>query len=228
MDRPTRKYLIKNKPCFRPTRTRRKQITESSSFNSPIHYKRSCSIEQNRGNASNYFRRTQNWIGSPGSTINTATYIPPTPDYLMDCLANLEFFMHDQQIPPLIHIALCHYQFEAIHPFLDGNGRIGRLLISILLIDKKILPSPLLYLSAFFEATRDQYYKHLYNVSSKGIWREWLIYFLNGVAVQSEDVLSRAERINELLNQWKIVVASGSSQVPVDMIQHFAVNPYFT
>jgi Fic family protein len=146
----------------------------------------------------------------------------------MDCLGNLEKFLHDRSLPPLIHIALCHYQFEAIHPFLDGNGRVGRLLIILLLIKQRMLPSPLLYLSAFFEATRDEYYKQLYNVSSKGTWHEWLIYFLNGVAVQSEDVLSRAERINELLNQWRIAVASGGSQVPADMVQHFAVNPYFT
>ncbi len=98
----------------------------------------------------------------------------------------------------------------------------------LLLVEQGMLPSPLLYLSAFFEATRDEYYKQLYNVSSKGTWNEWLIYFLNGVAVQSEDVLSRAEHTNELLNQWKIVVASGGSQVAVDMVQHFAVNPYFT
>ena len=107
---------------------------------------------------------------------------------------------HAVNHPKRIHIALCHYQFEVIHPFLDGNGRVGRLLIMLLLIEQKMLPSPLLYLSAFFEATRDEYYKQLYRLSSKGIWNEWFIYFLNGVAVQSEDVLSRAERINELLN----------------------------
>jgi Fic family protein len=174
------------------------------------------------------FRRSQNWIGSPGCTLNTAKFVPPPPDNLMGCLGALENFLHDRQLPPLIHIALCHYQFEAIHPFLDGNGRVGRLLIMLLLIEQKMLPSPLLYLSAFFEATRDEYYKQLYCVSSKGTWHEWFIYFLNGVAVQSEDVLSRAERINELLHQWKIVVASGGSSVPVDIVQHFAVNPYFT
>ena len=174
------------------------------------------------------FRRSQNWIGSPGCTLNTAKFVPPPPDNLMDCLGELENFLHDRSLPPLIHIALCHYQFEAIHPFLDGNGRVGRLLIMLLLVEQRMLPSPLLYLSAFFEATRDEYYKQLYNVSSKGTWHEWLIYFLSGVAVQSEDVLSRAERINELLNQWKIDVASSGSQVPVDLVQHLAVNPYFT
>lgn len=174
------------------------------------------------------FRRSQNWIGSPGSTLNTAKFVPPPPENLMDCLGKLENFLHDRSLPPLIHIALCHYQFEAIHPFLDGNGRVGRLMIMLLLVEQRMLPSPLLYLSAFFEATRDEYYKQLYNVSSKGTWREWLMYFLNGVAVQSEDVLSRAERINELLNQWKIDVASSGSQVPVDLVQHLAINPYFT
>ena len=98
----------------------------------------------------------------------------------------------------------------------------------LLLIEQRMLTKPLLYLSAFFEATRDEYYKQLYNVSSKGTWHEWLIYFLNGVAVQSEDVLSRAERINELLNKWKIAVASGGSHVPLEIVQHLAVNPYFT
>ena len=95
------------------------------------------------------FRRSQNWIGSPGCTLNTAKFVPPPPDNLMDCLGALENFLHDRSLPPLIHIALCHYQFEAIHPFLDGNGRVGRLLIILLLIEHKMLPSPLLYLSAF-------------------------------------------------------------------------------
>ena len=102
-------------------------------------------------------RRTQNWIGPPGCTLNTAKFVPPPSDNLIDCLGELENFLHDRQLPPLIHIAFCHYQFEAIHPFLDGNGRVGRLLITLLLIEQKMLPSPLLYLSAFFEATRDEY-----------------------------------------------------------------------
>lgn len=174
------------------------------------------------------FRRSQNWIGSPGCTLTTAKFVPPPPDCLVDCLTSFETFLHDRQWPPLIHIALCHYQFEAIHPFLDGNGRVGRLLITLLLIEQKMLPSPLLYLSAFFEATRETYYQNLYNVSSKGTWNEWLVYFLSGVAVQSEDVLSRAERINELLNKWKIMVASRSSSTPVDIVLQLAVNPFFT
>ncbi|CAO4838214.1 MAG: putative protein [Holosporales bacterium] len=172
------------------------------------------------------FRITQNWIGAPGCTLNTAKFVPAPPDYLQDALSDLERFLHNRQLPPLIHIALCHYQFEAIHPFLDGNGRVGRLLITLLLIDQNILPSPLLYLSAFFEATRDEYYKQLFNVSARGSWRDWLIYFLNGVAIQSQDVLSRAERINALLNAWKITVAAW--HIPVDIVERLAINPYIT
>ncbi len=174
------------------------------------------------------FRKSQNWIGPPGCTLNTAKFVPPPVDQLMDCLGEFEKFLHDRQLPPLIHIALCHYQFEAIHPFLDGNGRIGRLLVGLLLIEQKMLPSPLLYLSAFFEATRDEYYRQLFSVSSKGSWQDWLIYFLNGIAVQSEDALSRAERMNDLLNKWKLQVASAASNVPVNIVEHFAVNPYLT
>lgn len=174
------------------------------------------------------FRKTQNWIGPPGCTLNTAKFVPPPTDYLADCLGDLEKFLHDRQLPALIHIALCHYQFEAIHPFLDGNGRVGRLLITLLLIEKKMLPSPLLYLSAFFEATRDEYYRQLFNVSSNNTWQDWLIYFLNAVAVQSEDALSRSTRINNLLNQWKLQVTSGASSIPVYIIDLFGANPYLT
>jgi Fic family protein len=170
------------------------------------------------------FRRTQNWIGSPGSTLHTAKFVPPPPDHLLDCLGELESFLHNRQLPPLIHIALCHYQFEAIHPFLDGNGRVGRLLITLLLVAQKILPSPLLYLSAFFETTREEYYRQLFGVSRDGSWREWLIYFLNGVAVQSEDALSRTERINALLNKWQLE-ATG---IAADIVPQLAVNPYVT
>jgi Fic family protein len=174
------------------------------------------------------FRRTQNWIGAPGCTLNTAKYVPPTSDELMDCLSSFERFLHDRTLPPLIHIALCHYQFEAIHPFLDGNGRVGRLLITLLLIERNMLPSPLLYLSAFFEATRDEYYRQLYNVSKTGTWNEWLSYFLNGVAVQSQDVLSRAERINALIIAWQIKIGSRTEGVAQEIVKYLAVNPYVT
>lgn len=174
------------------------------------------------------FRKSQNWIGSPGSTLNTAKYVPPMPDDLPDCLSSFEKFLHDRTLPPLVHIAMCHYQFEAIHPFLDGNGRIGRLLITLLLIARKVLPSPILYLSAFFEATRDEYYKQLYSVSSRGAWNDWFLYFLDGVAQQGSDVLSRAERINSLITDWQIKVGSHSEGIIQEIVRNLAVNPYCT
>jgi Fic family protein len=104
------------------------------------------------------FRKIQNWIGKPGSTVATASYIPPPPGEVEPCLAVWEKFLHESTLPPLVTIGLAHYQFEAIHPFLDGNGRVGRLLITLFLIERQILPTPLLYLSAFFEASRRDYY----------------------------------------------------------------------
>lgn len=171
------------------------------------------------------FRRSQNWIGTAGCTLNNAKYVPPTIDELMNVLGAFEKFLHDRTLPPLIHIALCHYQFEAIHPFLDGNGRVGRLLIVMLLVERKLLASPCLYISAFFEATRDEYYRQLYNVSSKGTWHEWLAYFLNGVAVQGLDVLSRIERINNLIIHWQEQVDGETARA---IITYLAVNPYIT
>ena len=136
------------------------------------------------------FRKIQNWIGKPGSTVEMASFIPPPPDAVEPCLAAWEKFLHESDLPPLATIALAHYQFEAIHPFLDGNGRFGRLLITIFLIERKILPTPLLYLSAFFEASRRDYYDGLRGVSERGTWQEWLEYFFLGVARMSEDALA--------------------------------------
>ncbi len=174
------------------------------------------------------FRRTQNWIGPPGCTLSTAKYVPPDPDHLMDCLSALELYLHDKDLPPLIHSALCHYQFEAIHPFLDGNGRVGRLLIILLLVERGVVNPPLLYLSAFFEATRDEYYRRLYNVSAHGEWNEWISYYLNGVSVQAADVLSRTERINKYLGEWLSITAGMASALPQKIVKHLSVNPFIT
>lgn len=172
------------------------------------------------------FRRSQNWIGPAGCTLADAHYIPPPPPAMMDCLGAWEKFMHERMLPPLVQIALAHYQFEAIHPFLDGNGRVGRLLIALFLIEREILPSPLLYLSAFFEATRRDYYDGLSGVSRRGDWAGWLAYFLRGVARQSEDALSRARRINELLGGWRN--AAAGARVPLRLIELLAANPFIT
>ena len=174
------------------------------------------------------FRTTQNWIGKPGSTLATASYIPPPPGEVEPCLAAWEKFLHESDLPPLVTIALAHYQFEAIHPFLDGNGRVGRLLITLFLIERKILPTPLLYLSAFFEAARRDYYDGLRGVSTSGAWNEWLEYFLLGVARMSEDALSRATRINDLLAEWNGKFAGHSTNTPIRVLGLLAANPFVT
>jgi Fic family protein len=174
------------------------------------------------------FRRSQNWIGPAGCTLADATFVPPPPDELMTCLGPWEKFLHDDSLPPLVHAALAHSQFEAIHPFLDGNGRVGRLLIALLLIEKGVLPAPLLYLSAFFEATRQEYYARLLAVTEQGEWEEWLAYFLAGVAQQAEDALSRIQRIDDLLRGWRDRLATASSRLPERTISLFAENPFWT
>lgn len=174
------------------------------------------------------FRRSQNWIGPAGCTLANATYVPPPPDEMTACLEQWETFLHDRSLPPLVQVALAHYQFEAIHPFLDGNGRVGRLLITLFLVERGVLPTPLLYLSAFFEATRRDYYDHLLGVSMRGEWPIWIEYFLNGVARQAEDALSRAERINNLLVKWRAAVSGVASTAPLALVDMLAANPFLT
>jgi Fic family protein len=174
------------------------------------------------------FRTVQNWIGKPGSTAATASYIPPPPGEVEPCLAAWEKFLHESKLPPLVTIGLAHYQFEAIHPFLDGNGRVGRLLITLFLIERQILPTPLLYLSAFFEASRRDYYDGLRGISERGAWNDWLEYFLLGIARMSEDALRRAIRINQLLAQWQRKVSGDSTNNPLRVVELLGSNPFIT
>lgn len=174
------------------------------------------------------FRRSQNWIGPAGCVLADASFVPPPPDRLMECLGAWETFLHDETLPPLVHVALAHSQFEAIHPFLDGNGRVGRLLITLVLVEREILPSPLLYLSAFFEATRPEYYARLSGVTERGEWEEWLDYFLRGVAGQAEDALDRIQRIDALAAGWRERVAKAPSRLPERALDLFVENPFWT
>lgn len=149
------------------------------------------------------FRRSQNWIGPPGSTLNEASFVPPPVDEMQAALHDLESYLHQEPVyPPLIQLGLIHYQFEAIHPFLDGNGRIGRLLIMLLMIHWGLLPLPLLYLSAYFHRHRDTYYELLMAVSTQGAWHEWLRFFLQGVAEQADDAGRRARSLQDLQRAW--------------------------
>jgi Fic family protein len=149
-------------------------------------------------------RTSQNWIGPPGATVETATFVPPPPDELGDLLGDLERFIHERpRLPPLVQAALVHYQFETIHPFLDGNGRLGRLLIVFFLVVRERLPEPLLYLSPYFERRRDQYYDALQAVRERGDFDRWLALFLDGVTVQAADAVARAERLTDLREHYR-------------------------
>lgn len=173
-------------------------------------------------------RDVQNWIGIPGSTPHTAVYVPPPPSDLEKLLVSLEGFLAQTALPPLVQIALAHYQFEAIHPFLDGNGRVGRLLIMLFLLKRGILPAPLLYLSAFFEATRLEYYDRLRAVSENGDWETWILYFVNGVARQSEDAVDRAAHLLGILDAWRVRMTGLGSDAPARVLDLLAGNPFVT
>lgn len=154
-------------------------------------------LRKGRGEGKNpgEFRTSQNWIG--GTRPGNAVFVPPPPHRVMECMGKLELFIHDHTIalPVLIKAALVHVQFETIHPFLDGNGRLGRLLITLMLCDSGILKAPLLYLSLFFKVHRQEYYRLLNEVRSTGDWEAWLTYFMEAVTLTSRQAVSTARQI---------------------------------
>lgn len=176
------------------------------------------------------FRRSQNWIGSPGCTLNEAEFIPPPVPEMNEALGYFEVFLHDREsFPGLIQCALIHYQFEAIHPFLDGNGRIGRLLITLFLCERESLVYPLLYLSAFFEKYRSEYYDRLLAVSQTGEWEGWIKFFLRGVAVQSKDAIENSKSILALLDKYRRVVQKPRTSIYVlKLLEEMFLNPFVT
>jgi Fic family protein len=143
------------------------------------------------------FRTSQNWIGGRGSTLRDAAFIPPPPHELMASLGQLETFLHDARdsVPLLIRCGLAHAQFETIHPFLDGNGRVGRLLITLMLCEERALSRPLLYLSLYLKAHRAEYYDRLTAIRQQGHWEQWLGFFLRGVAVTAQAATRTAHEI---------------------------------
>ncbi len=142
------------------------------------------------------FRSSQNWIGPPGATIAQATFVPPTVEDMKDALDNFEKFMHNEsQLPLLLHVGLAHAQFETIHPFLDGNGRVGRLLITFLLYHRNALRRPLLYLSHYFRSKRAEYYDRLTAIREEGHWEGWLKFFLGGVLETAREAVETARAI---------------------------------
>src|SRR5680860_125134 len=166
-------------------------------------------------------RRTPVWVGSPTDRPDTAVYVPPLPSELPDLLADWEVFVNSPgQSPPLIRCGLMHYQFETIHPFLDGNGRIGRLLINLMLMEEGRLTTPLLYLSGYLEANRQEYYDRLQQVRERGRIQEWLQFFLTAVERSAEDAVARAGRLVTLREIYLEEAAKTRSHLPglVDLI----------
>jgi Fic family protein len=176
------------------------------------------------------FRRSQNWIGPPGCTLNEATFVPPPVPQMHESLDALEKYLHSQDVyPPLVRLAFIHYQFETIHPFVDGNGRIGRLLLSLLLVQWQLLPLPLLYLSAYFHRHRQDYYDLLLGVSERGDWRAWLLFFLRGVAEQARDAVERARRLQDLREDWHRRLAQArTSALTLRLVDILFTSPILT
>jgi len=174
-------------------------------------------------------RRSQNWIGRPGATLEKARYVPPPPKEMHECLTDLEKFIHtDSDLPPLLRIGMIHYQFEAIHPFLDGNGRVGRLLGTFLLVVWGLLSQPLLYLSSFIEINRQEYYERLLAVSQKGAWEAWLLFFLEGVHNQAEDASHRISRLENLRSSYRKMFAKDRSRETLKILVDYLIGSPIT
>lgn len=153
------------------------------------------------------FRKAQNWIGPPGSAMENARYMPPAPDKLRDALDKFEKYIHYDEKDRLVQLAIIHAQFEIIHPFLDGNGRIGRIIIPLFLYEKEILSSPMFYVSAYFEKYRDEYYNRLHGITKFREWEEWILFFLKAVEQQAQENSAKAKKILHLYNEMKEKIA---------------------
>jgi Fic family protein len=173
------------------------------------------------------FRTSQNWIGPPGSTINNALFIPPPPHEMSAAMGDLERFIHKgDNLPALVKNALIHAQFETIHPFLDGNGRVGRLLIAFILTHDDILKRPLLYLSYYFRRNRQEYYDRLNNIRNKGDWEGWLKFFLTGVYEVSKQAAETAQKIIALQERDRARVFHSPNGLK--LVDHLFLNPLVT
>lgn len=169
-------------------------------------------------------RNSPVWIG--GSTLDNAIFVPPPPDEMQIALTDLERFLHETDLPLLVQLAFAHYQFEVIHPFLDGNGRIGRLIIPLMLVLRKALPQPLLYLSVYFEQYRSEYYDHLLVTSQTGDLMPWLSFFLRGVRSQARDAEERTVRLVELQHQMRNdLLAEGKPNSVVRLAEYLFSTP---
>lgn len=182
------------------------------------------------GQPAGEFRSRQNWIGTPGTRIAEARYVPPPPDELPAALAALERFWNEPPALPLVvRLALAHYQFEAIHPFADGNGRIGRLLISLQLCAEQAMPEPLLHISAYLERRREEYYRLLLAVSQRGAWLPWMEFFAQGMAEEAADALTRTQRLLDLWQGYRRRLQTArSSALLLKLVDRLFEKPVFT
>ncbi len=154
------------------------------------------------------FRRSQNWIGGQGSTLKNARYIPPSPDDMIEAMSDLEKYINaDDELDALIRAALIHYQFETIHPFLDGNGRVGRLLITLFLMEKKVLSTPALYISYFLKKNRVEYYDRMTEVRAKGNYEQWVTFFLRALLESAEDATATIDELIALHDKNAAVIS---------------------
>ncbi len=178
------------------------------------------------------FRRSQNWIGPQGAALNDASFVPPPPSMVQDMLGDLETFCHaDTALPALIKIGLIHAQFETIHPFLDGNGRVGRLLITFFLCQQKILRTPVLYLSHYLKKHRGRYYDLLQATRDNGDWETWLKFFLRGVAEVSDEATETARRIVDLREAHRNVITEKFGRAAgngLTILEYLFTNPILT
>jgi Fic family protein len=171
------------------------------------------------------FRSIQNWIG--GATIRDAVYVPPPPELLLNSLSDWERFVNERgRIPDLVQCAIMHEQFEAIHPFVDGNGRMGRLLITLFLIERGRLSQPLLYLSSYIDAHRGEYYDLLQRVRTHGDWESWFLYFLDGVEQTAQEALRQTAELVDLREAFRLEVRSKARAL--ELVDHLFLNPYIT
>ncbi len=176
------------------------------------------------------FRRSQNWIGPAGSTPDSAPYVPPPVEDMNEALSSLEAFIHSESnLPKLVRVGLIHYQFEAIHPFLDGNGRIGRLITILLMCNWGLIPQPLLNISAYFEEHRLEYYDHLLSISRKGTWEEWLIFFFRGMAEQANTGILRINRLRRIRSRLQTFVETDHNPERMGVVvDQLFTRPIFT
>lgn len=173
------------------------------------------------------FRRSQNWIGPAGSTPMTAAFVPPPVDAMMNCLTDWEKFLHVRNaIPDLIQCAMMHVQFETIHPFLDGNGRVGRLLVTFFLMERGRLSRPLLYLSAFIDAHKGDYYDLLQRVRTHGDWESWMRFFLQGVTETATQAGHQSRELHRLREQYRAQL--GDKPNALALVDELFTNPYMT